>query len=33
MNGHGIGQQIDDALHWYTKSIEKGEPKAMLALA
>ena len=32
LNGHGIGQQIDDALHWYRKSIDKGEPKAMLAL-
>jgi len=33
LNGHGIGQQLDDALHWYKLSIDKGEPKAMLALA
>lgn len=33
LNGHGIGQQLDDALHWYKLSIDKGEKKAMLALA
>jgi TPR repeat protein len=32
LNGHGIGPQHDDALHWYKQSIDKGEPKAMLAL-
>ena len=33
LNGHAIGQQIDDAIHWYNKSKDAGEPKAMLALA
>jgi TPR repeat protein len=32
LNGHGCGQQLDDARYWYEKSVEKDEPKAMLAL-
>lgn len=32
LNGHGCGQHLDDARYWYEKSVEKGEPKAMLAL-
>lgn len=32
LNGHGIGQQLDEALYWYRLSIDKGDAKAMLAL-
>lgn len=32
LNGHGCGQDLEDARYWYEKSVEKGEPKAMLAL-
>lgn len=32
LNGHGIGQHVDDALQWYRNSVDKNEPKAMLAL-
>lgn len=33
LNGHGIGQHTDDALDWYRQSIDKGEPKGLLAMA
>ena len=33
LNGHGIGPNIDEAIHWYNKSKEAGDPKAILALA
>ena len=32
LNSHGIGQQVDDAIHWYKTSIQLGEPKAMLTM-
>lgn len=33
MHAHGVGQSIDNALHYYNTSIGMGEPKAMLAMA
>ena len=33
MNSHGIGNSVDDAIHYYKTSIQLGEPKAMLAMA
>lgn len=33
MHAHGVGQSIENALHYYNASIQMGEPKAMLAMA
>mmetsp|Transcript_23859 Transcript_23859/g.23541 ORF Transcript_23859/g.23541 Transcript_23859/m.23541 type:complete len:196 (-) Transcript_23859:196-783(-) len=32
LEGHGIEQNIDEALHWLGKSAEKGEPRALHCL-
>lgn len=33
MNSHGVGNCVDDAIHYYKTSMQLGEPKAMIALA
>ena len=32
LNGHGIEPNIDEAIHWFNKAANLGEPKAIYHL-
>jgi len=32
LNGHGIEPNTDDAIHWFNKAANLGEPRALFCL-